>query len=401
LGPFEAWDAIGVRQSVEKIKAEGRNVPASIQKMLDTGHESFYKKEKGTDYQYDLVNQKYIQIEKDPEIIILSELPANKEIERNDSASLWNIGDGVICLEFHAKMNAIDNDIIAMQNKMCELLEEGKYEAAVVANHAENFSVGANIFMILMAINNDQTASVEEMVKAFQDANMRMKYCPRPVVSAPAGMALGGGCEITMHGQKVVGAAESYIGLVELGVGLIPSGGGTKEMVLRMAEGIRGGAKPALLQFAQKAFENIAMAKVSIGFKEAQDLGIIRTTDIMVTNRDLLIHTAKEVALGMAKEGFNPGKPKTDIPVAGESAYAAFIVALEGMKNAGYISEYDKYIASKLGYVIAGGKRAEWQTISEQELLDLEREVFMHLLGQEKTKDRISYMLMNNKPLRN
>jgi len=399
MGPFRGWDAIGLKESVEKMKAEGMEIPANIATMLEKGNESFYKKENGKEFQYDLVNQEYIEIPKDPKIVILQE-DAKGKVDENDGATIWDIGDGVICLEFHTKMNAIDNDIIEMQHKMVDLLEEGKFEAAVVANHAENFSVGANVFMILMAVNNGQMKVVEDLAYELQRANMRMKYCKRPVITAPAGMALGGGCEITLHGQRVVAAAETYIGLVEVGVGVIPAGGGTKEMVLRTVEGI-GPAKPPILPFAQKAFENIAMAKVAVGMKDAVDNAILRKTDVMVPNRDLLIHKAKEVALGLAKANFDPGHERTDIVVGGESTKAAFIVAAKAMRDSGWISDYDVHIATKVAHIVAGGNRWEGQTISEWELLDMEREAFMSLLTEDKTKERITYMLQNNKPLRN
>ncbi|NLH47022.1 MAG: 3-hydroxyacyl-CoA dehydrogenase [Myxococcales bacterium] len=399
LGPFETWDAIGLRESVDRMKKEGQPVPANILKMLELGNETFYKKDGKKLYQYDLVGHKYLEVAKDPKIIVLSEDAIGKVAE-NDGATIWDIGDGVLCLEFHTKMNAIDQDIIDMQHKMVDLLEEGKFEAAVVANHADNFSVGANIFMILMAMNQGQSEVVEKLAYELQRANMRMKYCKRPVVTAPAGMALGGGCEITLHGQKVVAAAETYIGLVEVGVGVIPAGGGTKEMVLRTIEG-KGAANTAILPFAQKAFENVAMAKVAVGMKDAVDNMILRATDIMVPNRDLLIYKAKQVALGMRKAGFDPGLPRVDIPVGGESTKAAFIVGAKGMRDSGWISDYDVFIATKLAHILAGGNRWEGQTISEWELLDLEREAFMSLLGEPKTRERIAFMLQNNKPLRN
>jgi len=399
LGPFKTWDAIGLEESVAKMKAEGVAIPKHIEKMLKAGNKTFYKKENGKEYQYDLLKQKYVEIPKDPKIIILPETSVAK-VEANDGATIWDIGDGVICCEFHTKMNAIDQEIIDMLHRTVDLLEEGKFEAAVIGNHADNFSVGANIFMILMAMNQGQSDVVEKLAYELQRANMRMKYCKRPIVTAPAGMALGGGCEVTLHGQKVVAFAETYIGLVEVGVGVIPAGGGTKEMVLRTVEG-RGPANTALLPFAQKAFENIAMAKVAVGFGDAVDNVILRPTDVMAPSRELLIHRAKEVALGMRKAGFNPGLPKTDIPVGGESTKAAFIVAAKGMRDSGWISDYDVHIASKVAHIVAGGNRWEGQTISEWELLDMEREAFMSLLGEAKTKERIAFMLQNNKPLRN
>ena len=401
LGPFESWDAIGVRESVERMKREGCAVPESVEQMLAEGHERFYREEGGRRLQYDLVARRYVEVPRDPRTIVLRRLPKERKVEENDGATIWDLGEGCACLEFHTKMNAVDNDIITMQNRLVDLLEAGRFEAAVVANNAENFSVGANIFLILMAIQNDAFDQIEQMIEAFQQANMRMKYAPRPIVTAPAGMALGGGCEIVMHGQRVVGAAESYLGLVEIGVGLIPGGGGVKEMVVRSVEGLLPGIEVPLLSFARRAFENIGMAKVATGFREAQELGILRRSDIMVTNRDHVIERARRVALAMAAEGFDPGRPRTDIPVAGESGKAAFLVAATGMRDAGWISDYDLHIAKKLAHVITGGCRAEGERVSEQDLLDLEREAFLSLCGEEKTVERIQHMLMKNKPLRN
>ena len=400
-GPFMAWDEIGVAESVEKMKAEGRTIPENVQKMLDAGATSFYKVEDGKKMFYDLVTGGYKPVPVDAKVIRLDELPQDKRVAHNDGASIWDVGDGCLCLEFHTKMNAIDNEIIEMINTFVDMLETDDWKAGIIANHGDNFSVGANIFMVLMAVNNDQLPMVEEMVKGLQTALMRMKYCKAPVVAAPAGMALGGGCEILLHSNKVVGAAESYIGLVEVGVGLLPAGGGTKELTLRSVEGIPPGAQPALLPFAQKAFEAIATAKVGVGFKDTQDLGILRKTDVMVTNADYRIFKAKQTALGMAAAGFDPGEPKTDIPVAGISTQAAFMLAVDGMQQSGWATGYDGVVAAEVGKIIAGGERAEWQTISEDELLAMERAGFMKLLQNEKTKERISYMLMNNKPLRN
>ncbi|MCB1154297.1 3-hydroxyacyl-CoA dehydrogenase/enoyl-CoA hydratase family protein, partial [bacterium] len=331
LGPFRTWDAIGVAESVERMKKDGMKVPAHVEEMLSKGNTSFYKKEGNTEYAYSLVEQKYVEIPKDPRILLLKTEAGAKEVEKNDSATIWDIGDGVICLEFHSKMNAIDPDIMNLHSRAMDLLDEGKFEAMVVANHAENFCVGANIFIMLMAVMNDQHQAVEDGLKLMQDNVMRMKYHRQPCVVAPAGQALGGGCEFVMHGQLVTGAAETYAGLVELGVGLIPAGGGTKELVVRMVDSIPDGSNPPMLPFLQKAFETIAMAKFSMGFKEAQELGFVSDEDIMVPNRDFVIGRAKDAALGMLKMGFNPGSPRTDIPVGGATAEAAMLIGLDGM----------------------------------------------------------------------
>lgn len=400
IGPFEAWDAIGLRESVERMKADGLEIPANIATMLEKGNESFYKKENGKKYQYDLLKQEYTVIEEDTKVVHIKKYSGQQKVASNDGATLWDMGDGVLLYEMHSKMNAIDNETIDMQFKACDLLDEGKFQAMVLANNAPNFSVGANLMLVMMAVMNDQLADTEKMVKNFQDANMRMKYCSKPVVAAPVGFTFGGGCELTMHANKVVGAAETYIGLVEVGVGLIPAGGGTKELTLRATEGVNLENNPPLLPFFQSAFERMAMATVATGFKAGQDLGLLRSSDIMVTNAEYRISRAKEVALSMIPT-YVAGKSRTDIVVQGESATAAFMIAVEGMKNAGWASEHDLLIAKKLAYIVGGGTRAEGQTITEQELLDLELEAFMSLLGEEKTMARMQHMLMHNRPLRN
>ncbi|MDP8255189.1 MAG: 3-hydroxyacyl-CoA dehydrogenase/enoyl-CoA hydratase family protein [Candidatus Alcyoniella australis] len=400
VGPFESWDLIGVRKSVEKMEADGMAVPENVKQMLAAGNESFYKEEGGVRYQYDLVNGKYVPIQSDDRIFTIAKFEADKKVAGNDGATLWDIGDGVAMLEFHTKMNAIDNEIIEMMNTSMDIVAD-KFTGMVVANQAANFSVGANIVMILAAANNEMWDDIEKLVKALQDANMRMKYFDKPIVTAPAGMALGGGCEITLHGQKVQAAAETYIGLVEVGVGVIPAGGGTKEFVLRLSEGIRGGAEPPMLPFSMKAFEAIATAKVALGAKDAMDMGILRETDQITINRDYQIYDAKNLVLGMAKSGFNPGKPRTDVKVAGEGATAAYMVAVDGMYRSGWATDYDRVVAAKVAHVVGGGAMAEGTQVSEQYLLDLEREAFLSLLGEQRTKDRIITMVTTGKPLRN
>lgn len=401
IGPFQSWDAIGLRSSVERMQKDGLAVPANVLTMLEKGNETFYKEEGGVRYQYDLVNHAYLAIEEDKKVVILKKLPPKQKVEGNDGASLWDLGDGCLLYEMHTKMNAVDNETIEIQNRAMDLLDAGKYKALVLANNAKNFSVGANLMLVFMAVQGDSLGDVEKMAKAFQDANMRMKYSQAPVVAAPIGYTFGGGLELCLHAHRVVGAAETYCGLVEVGVGLIPAAGGTKEFILRFTEGVDMSNRPSLLPFLRNAFESIATAKVATSFGQAVEFGFFRHHDVMVPNAEHRIHRAKEVALGLAAVGYDPGRPREDIPVIGESGTAAFMIAVDGMKDAGWASEHDVKIANKLAYIIGGGKRAEGQTISEQELLDLEREAFMSLLGEEKTLERIQYMLMNNKPLRN
>ncbi len=402
IGPFETWDAIGLRESVDRMKSDGYDIPNSIVTMLEKGNDSFYKEEDGKRFQYDLVAQSYKAIEEDVNIIILKKLPAQRKVDGNEGVTLWDIGDGVLLYEMHTpKANAVDGDTVAMQNRAVDLLEEGKFEAMVIGNNHENFCVGANLMLVLMAIHGGEIEKIEPFIHDFQSANMRMKYCSRPIVAATSGYVFGGGCEIAQHCHKVVGSAESYIGLVEVGVGLIPAGGGTKEMMMRAVEGVDNPFNPSLLPFVRTAFQNIATAEVGAGFKRSVEAGYIRSSDIMVPNGDYRLARAKQEALALAAGSFNPGQPRTDIPVVGESGTAAFILAATGMRDAGWATEYDLFIAKKLAYIIGGGQRFEGQTITEWEILDLEREVFMSLLGEEKTQERIQHILMTRKPLRN
>lgn len=402
IGPFRAWDAIGVRTSVERMKADGYSIPAHVVKMLELGHESFYKEEQGKQYQYNLATHRYDVINEDPNNIIIKRLPETRKVDGNDGVTLWDMGDGVLLYEMHTpKANAVDADTVAMQNRAVDLLEQGKFEAMVIGNNHENFCVGANLMVVLMAIHGGQLDQIEPFIYEFQKANMRMKYCSRPIVAATSGYVFGGGCEIVQHCHKVVGAAESYIGLVEVGVGLIPAGGGTKEMMLRSVENVTNPYNPSLLPFVRTAFQNIATAEVGTGFKRSMEAGYVRSSDIMVPNAEHRLARAKQVALGLAATGFDPGKPRTDIPVVGESGRAAFELAAISMRDSGWATEYDLHIAKKLAYILGGGRRFEGQTVSEWELLDMEREIFMSLLGEEKTQERIQHMLMTRKPLRN
>ena len=401
MGPFEVWDAIGVKESVEKMKADGMEVPQNVLDMLAAGNESFYLTKDDGKYCYDLVKQAYVKIEENPHIILLPDIKArNKVVASNAGATLLDIGDGVACLEFHTKMNSVDADIIEMLSKSVDIVEKD-FEGMVIANHAERFSVGANVFLILVYAKEKKWDDIELVIKTFQDANMKLRYSAKPVVAAPAGMALGGGCEIVLHADRVQACGETYIGLVEVGVGVIPAGGGTKELVKRMVEGIPGDAPDNMLPFAQKAFVLMAQAKVATSAKMAIDMGILKPSDGVTTNRDLLINDAKNVVLGMSLAGYKQPRPMQNIPVGGEDVAAAFRVYVQGMYNAGYATDYDRVVLAKLAHAATGGEVKMGTLVSEQHLLDLEREAFMSLVGDERTQARIEHMLTFNRPLRN
>lgn len=404
LGPFETWDAVGVRKAVEVMKTLNLPVPAKVEEMLAKGCESFYvTKEDGT-YYYDFAKKDYVKIKEDPRIIFLPSLKArNKLIKGNASASLVDIGDGVVCLEFHTKMNSIDQGLTEMIFQACDIVEKD-YVGMVVANHDERaFSAGANVFEVLVAAQEKKWDDISRAVENLQNSNMRMKYLSKPVVSAPAGMALGGGCEIAMHAARCLPNGETYMGLVEVGVGLIPAGGGCKELLVRLTEGIPDGVVEAGLNLQYhigKAFENIAQAKVSTSAVEAMELGYIRKYETINMNRDFQIYDAKQMVLALVMTGYRPPRPPM-IPVMGENFRGFVEGIITNMRYGNYISDYDLVVARKIAQVLSGGDCAEGTFVSEQEILDLEREAFVSLCGEQKTQERIVHMLNTGKPLRN
>ncbi len=399
FGTFELWDVLGVEKSVAKMREDGLDIPPLVQKLLDSGKKSFYERREGRTYYFDFASADYREVPARPGVLILKSLKEQtKVIKKNASTSLVDIGDGVACLEFHSKMNAIGADTISMMNYSVKEVGEN-YEALVIGNQSENFSVGANIMLLLLGIQEGEWDEIGMSVRQFQNANMNLRYSPKPVVVAPQGMALGGGCEITIHGDKARAAAEAYIGLVEVGVGLIPGGGGVKEMVLRAVED----ATPDedLFPRIRKVSETIAMARVATSAVEARELGFLRETDPITMNRDRLIEDAKQTALAMVREGYTQPHPRTDIPVLGAPALSTIKLAIHMMVRGGFISEYDAHVAKKLAYIITGGDLSHRTLVSEQYLLDLEREAFVSLCGERKTQERIQHMLKTGKPLRN
>ncbi|MFH1627473.1 MAG: 3-hydroxyacyl-CoA dehydrogenase/enoyl-CoA hydratase family protein [Pseudomonadota bacterium] len=408
LGPFEAWDAIGLSKSVAKMKEAGYEIPAWVDEMLSDGKTSFYKKEAGALYFYDIPSKDYREIPVKPGIILLPSLKdQKKEVAANTGASLIDIGDGVACLEFHAKMNAIGEDIIAMIHKSADIVSRD-FEGLVIANHGTNFSVGANLPMVLFAAQEEEWDDLDWAIKSLQDSLMKLKYMDKPVVAAPAGMALGGGCEVCLAADRVRYGAETYMGLVEVGVGVIPAGGGCKELLIRNTEHLfevqKGGLYPKqieMMPFIARAFETIAMAKVATSGQEAVKLGYLRPTDMMTVNRDYLIEDAKKTVQAMNIEGYVPPRPKDEIRVGGENTFAMIKLAIWTMHESGYITDHDVTVSTKVGYVLCGGNVLADTKVTEQYLLDLEREAFLSLCGDPKTQARIQHMLTTGKPLRN
>ncbi len=401
-GIFDTWDILGFDTVCDRMEKEGIALPPIAVELKKAGGKSFYKTENGVEMFFDLASKSYKPVPKNPRELLLVNVKkdAGKVIARTDSASIVDIGDGVICVEFHCKMNAIDADIIAMLNKGVDLLEEGKYEGMVIGNQGPHFCAGANLMLVLMAIQAEQWNTIEQMVRGLQNAGMRMKYCKKPVVAAPHHYTFGGGVEICMHTDKVVIAGETYAGLVEVGVGVIPAGGGTKEMLVRALEKIPPGVTMDPFPLVRRAFENIATAKVGTSGAEFIELGYMRDTDIVLPNYDHQIGRAKDVVLGLAKMGYTPPRPPR-LWAVGDTAMAAFEAAVWGMKEAGFASEHDVLISKKIAHILTGGGRFEGTPLTEQDLLDLECEAFCSLCGTEKTKERIQHMLMSGKPLRN
>jgi 3-hydroxyacyl-CoA dehydrogenase len=401
LGPFETWDAIGVAESVARMRSEGKAIPANVEKMLSSGASSFYRRREGTLAFYDFASGAYVPAPVSPGVIFLPALADRKKVVRsNAGAALYDIGEGVLCAEFRTKMNAVDGDIVAMLLEGVELAEK-EFAGMVIANHAEHFSAGANLMLVFLAAQNKQFRDIEKLVKGFQDACMRLRCSSLPVVAAPAGMALGGGAEICLGADRIRAAAETYMGLVEVGVGLLPAGGGLKEMAVRHLEGIPDGVSADPLPFLRKAFETVGMAKVSTSAKEAREMGFLRPWDRITIQRDFLIRDARETVLAMNREGYEAPRPRTDIALPGRSAFPAFAYGLYTMKAAGQISEHDEKIGRKIARVLTGGDVPPGTMLSEQDLLDMEREAFLSLCGEEKTQARIQHMLMKGKPLRN
>lgn len=401
IGVFETWDAIGLKRSVERMKAEGQAVPASIEKMLAGGAETFYKNEGGNVSYFDLVAGEYKPMPERPGVTILRSVKERAGvIKSNPGASLIDIGDGVACLEFHSKMNSIGGDTVQMMNFAIDEVERN-FKGLVVGNQGGNFSAGANLMMLLLAAQEEEWDDINMMVHALQQAVMRLRYSAKPVVTAPYGLTLGGGCEIAMHGNRVRAAAETYIGLVEVGVGVIPAGGGTKEMTMRAMDAAAKAPDADPLVFLKNTFELIGMGKVATSAQEAKAWGFLRYVDSISMNGDRLIADAKQEVLNLDASGFEPPVPREDITVMGEDGIAAMKLALHMMKQGGFISNHDELIGKKLANIMCGGAINHAVQVSEQYLLDLEREAFISLCGERKTQERIAAMLKTGKPLRN
>lgn len=396
-GPFQTWDYVGVQKGIELIEAEGYQVAEWVKEMAASGVTSFYKVEDGKTLFYNQNTKTFEPIPGQDAFIILDNIRSTKEIWKNNEASIQDLGDGIINIEFRSKMNSLGGGVLQGINKAIELAEKD-HRGLVIGNQADNFSVGANLAMIMMMAAEQDWYDLNMAIKMFQDTMMRVRYSAIPVVVAPHGMTLGGGCEMTMHADKVVAAAETYIGLVEVGVGLIPGGGGSKEFALRATKNVL--KDDVKTNHLRDAFMNIAMATVATSAHEARNMGILREQDIIVVDKDRQIAEAKKHAIIMAEHGYTqPIKQK--VKVLGREAQGMFYVGTDQLVAGRYASDHDRLIANKLGYVMTGGNLSEATEVSEQYLLDLEREVFLSLCGERKTLERIQHMLKTGKPLRN
>lgn len=398
-GPFEIWDAIGVEKGIELIKAEGLSAAKWVEDMLASGNKSFYQVKEGATYFFDIPSKKQTKIPGQDAFIILDNIRESKKVWSNSDSVIQHLGDGILNVEFRSKMNTLGGGVIQGINKAIDLAEK-EYEGLVIGNQGPNFSVGANLARVFMMAAEQDYDELNMAIKTFQDTVMRVRYSSIPVVIAPHGMTFGGGCELTLHADKVVAAAETYIGLVEFGVGLIPGGCGSKEMALRASDLFR--KNDVELNVLQEYFLTIAMAKVSTSAYEAYDLGILQKgKDTVVVNRNRQLAEAKKQALLLAEAGYTKPILRKDVKVLGKQALGMFLVGTDSMEAGHYISEYDQKIANKLAYVMAGGDLSEPTLVSEQYLLDIEREAFLSLCTERKTLERIEHMLKTGKPLRN
>ncbi len=391
FGPFELWDAIGFEAAARRMEAEGRTLPENIQRMLTSGATGFYRAADtggtpGTEY-FDLHENTYERLAPRDGVMVLKEIKrARGVVKKNSGASLIDLGDDVLCLEFHSKMNTLGEDQISLIYAGLEETNKN-FQAMVIANQGENFSVGANLVMALLAAQEGEWDELNQAIHRFQQSNMAIKYNARPVVAAPHARALGGGCEMVLHAAKVQASAELYMGLVEVGVGLIPGAGGCKELIVR-------------LQDPKKVFELIGFAKVSSSADDAVNLGLLGRNAGISMNQERLIADAKQAALALASN-YMPGVPRDNVKVAGEAGMALLKIGVWTARQGGYISDYDALIGEKLAHVLCGGKLSGEQLVSEQYLLDLEREAFLSLLGNAQTQQRMQHMLKTGKPLRN
>lgn len=398
LGPFETWDAIGLERSMKLFEKEGKKPAAWVEEMIAAGHKSFYKVENGLTSYYDVPSKSYKVIPGTESFIILDNYRERKPVFKNSGVTLHDIGDGILCLEFHTKMNTLGGEVIEGINRAISIAEKD-YRGLVIGNQGPNFSAGANLALVLMYAVEQEYDEIDFMIRSFQNTMMRARYSSIPVVVAPHHLTLGGGCEMTLHADHVQALSETYIGLVEFGVGLIPAGGGTKELTLRVSDSFEDG--DIQLNNLKNAYMNIAMAKVATSAHEALSMNILRRGDGITIGPRMQLTDAKNAAIALADAGYTQPKQRKDIKVLGRQALGMFHAGAHTMVSGKYISEHDRKISEKLAYIMCGGDLSSPTLVSEQYLLDLEREAFLSLTGEKKTLERIQSILTSGKPLRN
>jgi 3-hydroxyacyl-CoA dehydrogenase len=413
LGPFELWDAAGVPETVEKMKSAGLKPAPAVEKLLASGNTSWYRNDpsvaSGRRY-FDVESGEYLPVQTADGVSSVQVIKSAKGVvAKNSGASLIDLGDGVGCIEFHSKMNAIGGDIVTFVGQTLKADSDAarNFDAFVITGDAQNFSVGANLMQLLLAIQEHDWYDIDLMIRAFQNMTQAIRYCPRPVVVAPFGLCLGGGAEICIHGAQRQAHAELYMGLVETGVGLLPAGGGCRITTLQAIEtaaALRESGRNEsieLMEAMRRAFETIAMAKVSTSAAEARRYGYLRPGDGMTMNRARLLTDSKARARALADAGYVPPVPRSDIPAPGENILATLKMGVHLMREGEYISDHDVRVANALAHVLCGGKVTPGTPVTEQYLLDLEREGFLSLCGEPKTQERIAFTLKSGKPLRN
>ncbi len=398
MGPFETWDALGIRETLAKMKESGFEPAPWVQEMINAGKESFYTYEKGKKMYYDIPSKSYKVIPGTEGFVFLDAFKENNVVWERQGATIYDLGDGILNVEFHTKMNSIDSDVIESINTAITMAEKD-FRGVVIGNESQQFSAGANLAMLFMHAADQEFDEIDLMIRAFQNTMIRARFSSVPVVAATSGLALGGGCELSLHCDAIQAHAETYMGLVEVGVGLIPGGGGTKELTLRAADDFIPGDPE--LNTLQEYFMTIATAKVATSAEEAKKMNLIKVSDRVTMNRKRLLTDAKHKAIDLSESGYTKPVPRKDITVQGKSALAMFYAGISGMKYGAYISEHDQKIAHKLAFIMAGGDLSTPTKVSEQYLLDLEREAFLSLCGEPKTLERIQSILFKGKPLRN
>ncbi|UCF60243.1 MAG: 3-hydroxyacyl-CoA dehydrogenase/enoyl-CoA hydratase family protein [Anaerolineaceae bacterium] len=403
MGPFEIWDALGVEDTLKRLETEGIEVDPWVKEMLGAGCPTFYQYENGNVVgYYDLEKKGYLPLEPDPRILPISTLKAKEEavLKRNASASLIDMGDGVGLIEFHSKANSLDQDIFDLISHALDVTEDGRFDALVIGNEGTHFSAGANIFVMWMSAQQGLFDQIDQGVRGMHDAVLRMRYFPKPIVAAPFGMTLAGGAEIAMACSKRVAAVETFIGLVEVGIGVIPGGTGNKEMLRRVVNPVMRIANADPISAVGKVVELIGTAKVATGAYEAFEYGFFQPGDRIIMNKDHLLAEAKRSALAMVLEGYKPPAQEM-IYAAGREVLAAIRGMVWDLRSRGWATEHDAVVTNKLGWVLCGGDITEPAWVPEQYILDLERQAFVDLCKEEKTQERMAYMLEHNRPLRN